>query len=96
MTAVELLRHRLVDGDRQDEFVVIGTCLYLVVYPFLLTEDGVLQFLGGDVIAGKCQFLVFGILIVVLIGKVGELFMRNDLTHQFDSGVVLTAVALTL
>ena len=34
--AVDLLRHGLIDGDRQDEFIVVGTDLHLVYQPLFL------------------------------------------------------------
>ena len=92
LTTVKLLLDRLLDGDRQDEPVVIGAELHLFEEPGLIPEKGFLHPLRRYLVDGQRQFLVFVILVEVAIGEVGTVLGSNHLTHQLDSGVVLTAV----
>ena len=55
-----------------------------------------IEFLRGDVITGKGELLVFGILVIILIGEIGETLVFYHLTHQFHGRVVLTTITLSL
>ena len=65
--AIDFLGQCLIDRDREDEFVVIFTSLHLVLHPRHLLEFGSLEFLGGDVVEGKGNLLIFVILIIVAV-----------------------------
>ena len=51
------------------------------------------QALWREVVGGQCQFFVFVILVVIVVRQVAEFLGSNDLLHQFDSRVVLSAVS---
>ena len=96
LTAVELLQHRLLDGDRQDEPIIVGTELHLVDEPLLVLEPRLHHTLRRDVVDGQGEFLIFVVLVEVAVGEVSTPLGSNHLSHQFDGGVVLTAITATL
>ena len=92
--AVDVLGDRLVDGQWQDELVVVGAHLNLVEQPLLLLDLRVVDEVGRNLIGGKRQFLIAVILIEIAQREVGALLGGNHLAHQLYRRVVLSAVAV--
>ena len=94
--AIELLQHRLLDRDGQDEFPVVRAELHLVDEPFLVLVARLSHALRRDVIDGQRQLLVFVVLVEVAVGEVSAPLGSYHLSHQLHGGVVLATVATGL
>ena len=90
--AVDFLRHRLVDAGRENEFSRLLALLDLIGEPGELLELRIGEHVGLDVVQRQGQLLVFRVLIVVAVGKIGLFLVGNDLLHQFDGRIALTTV----
>ncbi len=90
VAAVDVLRDGLVDGDGQDELVVVGAGLHLVEQPLALADEtAVDEFVGADVVHGQRDFLILVVLIVVVVLQVGLLLGCDDAAHELNGGIVL-------
>ncbi len=90
--APQLLRHRLVDGEGQDQFARFGRNLHMVFeegHPF---ELSVLEHPRCDVTHGEIQFAVLLQRIVVVEFEVTAFLGGNDLAHKFHCGVVFARI----
>ena len=97
VAAVDVLADGFVDGDGQDELVVVGARLHLVEQPLALADEAAVdEFVGADVVHGQGNFLILVVLIVVVVLQVGLLLRGDDAAHELHGGVVLARVLAAL
>ncbi len=96
ITAIDFLRHRLIDADREYHLARLGADLYLFHQPGVFLEGASLELFGFQVVQGERNLLVLVILVVVVQRQVSLLLGCHHTTHQFHGRIVLTAVLLAL
>ncbi len=82
----------LVDGKRQDEFVVELAYFHLVEEPRRILKQLPLELVGCDVVYAHGYLLIFVVLIEVVTAEVGALLGCDDSAHELYGGVVLSHV----
>ena len=89
---IQVLCYGFINRKRQNELVVVRTNLYLVEQPLAVLFLFAFYFFGTDVVYGQRYLLVFVVLVVVVVAKVGAFLCRYDALHQLYGRVVLSAV----
>ena len=94
--AIHVLRHGLVDADRQGELAIVRRGLHLVEEVLTLAEELVFELFLLQVVECQRYLLVLIVLIIIMIGEVGLFLGSDDTAHQFHGRVFLAGVLATL
>ncbi len=94
--AVNVLRNRLVDADRQGELSVVRRKLYLVEEILSLAEELALQLFLGEIVEREGDLLILIILIIIIVAEVALLLGSDDTPHEFHGRVILALVSALL